>query len=286
MAFPTMQLRSSLDSDELTILPMTALDTDDPLVAVSRHIAAQPAGAFQPVGVLSTLSEPPPVWLGRAIPLAALVTSLAALSGARWRLVGTLWALSLLILATWRSSWGQVIHHEHLLVLHGAALALGPSGKRRTSEPEPHDMVPGSAVRLMCLFTVATYLLAGVAKLRLGGADWLSGDILRNHIASNAVRLELLGSSGSPFAADIAGWPLALAVAAPASVALELCSPLLLTGGRIRTVLAALLWTMHLAIALAMWISFAYHLVPMALVPFFAVERPVAWLADRVPRRP
>ena len=45
VAFPTMQLRSSLDSDELTILPMTALDTDDPLVAVSRLLQAIAGGA-------------------------------------------------------------------------------------------------------------------------------------------------------------------------------------------------------------------------------------------------
>ena len=53
--------------------------------------------------------------------------------------------------------------------------------------------------------TVVTYVLAGLAKLRIGGVDWLVGDTLRNHVAYSAVRLEVLGARPSPLAAPARG---------------------------------------------------------------------------------
>ena len=54
----------------------------------------------------------------------------------------------------------------------------------------------------MAVLTVGTYVVAGVAKLRISGLAWLDGDVLRHQIAFDNTRKELLGDVSSPFA----GW--------------------------------------------------------------------------------
>lgn len=270
------------------------------------HIGDRPASTFSPVGVLSVLERPPAPWVGRLLPVCVIVCSVAALTGRRWRFWGPAWALTLLLLSTWRSSWGQVIHHEHLLVLHALVLAASPAGssgpagggilalraragseprwwtgaalgharQRSVDQPIPGEpMVAGWWVRLMALATVATYVLAGLAKVRLGGSDWLGGEILQHHLARNVLRLDLSGKSGSPLADELAGRPGLLAVISALVVMAELGSPLLLLGGTVRSVWVGLLWGMHVGTALFMWITFPYQLLLFAFLPFFAVER-------------
>ena len=41
-------------------------------------------------------------------------------------------------------------------------------------------------VRVAAVVTVLTYVLAGIAKLRIGGVAWMTGDTLRNHVAFSA----------------------------------------------------------------------------------------------------
>lgn len=270
------------------------------------HIGDRPASTFSPVGVLSVLEGPPDPWVGRSLPVCVIVCSVAAMTGRRWRFWGPAWSLALLLFATWRSSWGQVIHHEHLLVLHALVLAAsparssGPVGdgilalraragdeprewtgatlrrarQRSIGQPIPGEsMVAGWWVRLMALATIATYVLAGVAKVRLGGSDWLDGEILQHHLARNVLRLDLLGESGSPLADELAGRPGLLAVMAALVVMAELGSPLLLLGGAVRSVWVGLLWCIHVGTALFMWITFPYQLLLFAFLPFFAVEQ-------------
>lgn len=248
------------------------------------RIGERPASTLSPVGVLSALDGPPGTLFGRLLPLCALGCSLAALSGRRWRFWGPAWALSLLLLATWRSSWGQVIHHEHLLVLHALVLAVSPAGASGVVSVDAHQervgrptggetVVAGWWVRLLALATVATYVLAGLAKVRLGGSEWLDGEILQHHLARNVLRLDLLGASGSPFADELAARPGLLAVVSPMVVIIEVGSPLLLLGRAVRNVWVALLWGMHAGTALFLWITFPYQLFLFAFLPLFAVEQ-------------
>ena len=72
-------------------------------------------------------------------------------------------------------------------------------GRRDLADDRPPiDAAYGGPVRLAALVTVLTYVLAGVAKLRLGGLEWMLGDTLRNHVAYSAARLDLLGGTPSP----------------------------------------------------------------------------------------
>ena len=100
------------------------------------------------------------------------------------------------------------------------------------------------------------------------------GDVLRNHIASANVRLELLGESSSPVGrwAVRNGWllpPLAVA-----TVLIELGAPLALFGGRWRNGWVAGAWLMHAGIAATMFIVFPMPFFLVAFAPLFVGGRP------------
>jgi hypothetical protein len=120
---------------------------------------------------------------------------------------------------------------------------------------------------------VITYVIAGIAKLRYGGLDWVFGDTLRNHVAYAAARLDLLGGSPSPFAGLGVRlewlWPFAAA----ATIAIELAAPLALFGGRIRTLWVVATWLMHVGILAFMLIGFPMPLFLIAFAPLYRIER-------------
>ena len=205
-------------------------------------LADRGADELQPVGLLAPLGQPLPGPLLVALVVAVLLLGAAFTLGSGFRWTGPTFALGLLVLTTYRSSFGQIVWLETVMVLHtlivgfspsADALALGrsPAGSPATRPPEAY----GAPVQLAALVLVASYVLAGVAKLRLGGLDWVAGDSLRNHVAATAVRAELLGGPSSPLGSWLVqfGWlfpPMAMA-----SLLLELGAPLALLGGRVRT---------------------------------------------------
>jgi hypothetical protein len=71
--------------------------------------------------------------------------------------------------------------------------------------------------------------------------------------------------------------PGALTVFSMLTLVLELGAPLALVGGRIGKLWVAGAWGFHLGVVLLMNIWFLYPLLGLAFLPFFAVERPVAW---------
>jgi hypothetical protein len=163
---------------------------------------AQPS-RFEPVGVLAFLDEPlaGPIVFG--LVFAALGLGLAYIVGAWFRVSGPAFALVLLVLSTYRSSWGQILWIENLMVWHVLIVGFARSADAITLIGRPAIVAPaakyGAPVRLAALVTVGTYLLAVIAKLRLSGDQWMFGDSLRNHVAYSAVRVDLLGGPASPF---------------------------------------------------------------------------------------
>ena len=140
--------------------------------------------------------------------LSAVVLGVLYTAGVAFRVVGPLFALTLLIVTTYRSSWGQLLWFDNLMVLHivvvgfaSAADAYVPGRIRRSAIAE--DTRYGWPVRLAACITVSTYALAGIAKLRIGGIAWLDGESLRNHVAYSAARLRVLGGTPSPLAAPL-----------------------------------------------------------------------------------
>ena len=234
---------------------------------------------FDGVGLVAWLSGPVPDGVIIATIATTLAAGVAYTAGWRFRLLGPVFALGFLALASYRSSWGQLLHFENLVVLHVIIVSLSPAADRWSLDARRHLRPPrdetayGWPIALAALVVVITYVVTGVAKLRYGGLDWITGDTLRNHVAYSAARLDLLGGDPSPFAgwAVRASW--AWTPAAALTVAIELAAPVALLGGRIRTFWVVAVWSLHVGIAASMLIVFPYPLFLVAFAPLYRIER-------------
>jgi hypothetical protein len=232
---------------------------------------------WDPVGVLWWLGEPLPSWLVRCAVLGTILLALAFAGGVAFRVVGPAFAAALLFVTTYRSSGGQLLWFDNLLVLHALVVGCSPAADaiclHRRASPVGESPRYGWPLRVAAMITVLTYVLAGVAKLRIGGIAWIDGQSLRNHVAYSATRLEVLGGTPSPLAAPMMslGWmftPLAIA-----TLVIELGAPVALVVSRLRVPWVALAWCMHAAIAATMFVVFPYPLALIAFAPLFRLER-------------
>ncbi len=199
-------------------------------------------------------------------------------------MTGPAFAATVLVLTTYRSSWGQLLHFENLMVLHLFIVGCRRLGRRlvarcspagswqRPTRPAPHHDY-SSPLRLCCVVVVLTYVIAGLAKLRYGGMEWVIGDTLRNHVAYSAARLDLLGGTPSPLAAGAVRRAWMFPPMAAAAVVIELAAPIALFGGWYRNVWVGAAWLMHVGIAALMLVAFPYPLFLVAFAPFFPLER-------------
>lgn len=246
-------------------------------------VARLPDRRYEPVGVLRVVSTPPPDRLIALIWIVTVVACAAVVANRLVRVSAPIGAVGILVLATYTSSFGQVFHTEHLLVLHVAVLALAavvePSG------PATSDLAAaetsGWPLNLMMSLVVVAYGVAGVAKLRYSGIEWVAGDVLRNAVAMDNLRKVLLDDWYSP----LGGWLSSIAwiwgPIAFATLAVEIGAPAALVPGRVRYGWVALVWGFHVGIFVLMAISFPYQLFGVMYAAFFPIER----IADRVASR-
>lgn len=249
------------------------------LVDVAR-LADEAPQRFAPVGPLRLLDAPVAPTVAIALLLATLVAGVAAVAGLWWRVSGPSFALGVLLVLSYRNSWGQIFHTENLLVLHLLILAASPAAdawsldrrcRRHLPVPEP-SVRYGWPAQLMVVVVVVAYFLAGWAKVRASGFGWASGDALANLVAHDALRKELVGDRSSPIgvAALRHGWifpPLATV-----SLLVELAAPVALLGGRVRLAWVLAAWLFHLGVLVIMGILFPYQLLGVAFACFVAVE--------------
>ena len=231
-------------------------------------LADAPDRAFRPVGLLRPLGEPWPAAAVTALVLVTVALGVAFTVGWRFRATGPAFAVALLVLCTYRSSWGQLLHFENLMVLQVLIVGCSPPVRRGTVDPRY-----GAPVRLAALVTVATYVLAGLAKLRLGGLEWMVGDTLRNHVAYSAARLDLLGGTPSPLGRRLVAQAWLFPPLATITVLVELAAPVALLGGRLRMAWVVAAWLLHAGVAALMFVVFPYPLFLVAFAPFFRLER-------------
>ncbi len=138
------------------------------------------------------------------------------------------------------ASWGQILHTEHLVALHLLVLAAAPSGRGDSA-------TAGWPLKVMSAVTVATYFVAGVAKLRFGGGlDWLEGDGLLRLVAHDNLRKRLLGDAWSPISPVAVGHPMIFQIGAWLTLVVELGAPLALLGRRWAYTWVGLAWCFHL----------------------------------------
>ena len=143
----------------------------------------------------------------------------------------------------------------------------------------------GWAIRLLAMLTAATYVMAGVAKLRLGGLAWLDGELLGNQIAIDNLRKALLGAPTAVFATPLLEHRDALTIVSVVTLVVELGAPLVLLHRRIAAMWALSAWGFHVGVVLVMNIWFPYPLFGFAYLPLFEVERVVPWLRRNSRRR-
>jgi hypothetical protein len=248
-------------------------------------------GRWQPVGVLAPLASPPPDGLVVLVLAATYVSAAAFALGAWTRATGPVAAVSFLLVATFRSSWGQIFHTDDLVAIHLAILALAPvadawgrDARHRPTSPAPAVRY-GWPLRLMSVVTVLTYVLAGVAKLRIGGVDWVTGDVLRNQIAQDNLLKELFGAPSSPLAGPLLAHAWLFPPMAAFALLVELGAPVALLGGWWRNVWVAAAWLFHVGVLVLMTTFFPYPLSGVAYASMFAVERGVRRVARLAPRR-
>ena len=240
-----------------------------------------PADRFSPVGIVAILPAPVPSALGIGLVIATALLAVAFTVGFRYRVCGPAFALLLLWVTSYHNSWGHIGHGDNLVVLHVLILAATPAAdtlavdaRRGSSTWSPRY---GWPVRLMAVTTVLTYALAGWAKLRYGGIDWLDGDVVRLQVAYDTLRKARFGAppTGPTLAALEHPW--VFAPVAALTVCLELFAPLALLRPRLATPWAIGMWLLHLGIAVLMRIAFTYPLVLIAFAPLFRVERLLAF---------
>jgi len=244
------------------------------LVALSRL----PASHFAPTGVARILGAPLPPTAVVAIAIATRGLLVAVTLGLAYRRTAPLAALGLLWTLTYRNAWGLPFHTENLLVLHVLALACAPAADAWAFDRPrgPARDGYGWPIKLMAALTVATYLIAGIAKLRLGGLAWLDGETLRNQIAIDNLRKELLGAPTAVLATELLDHPTSLAIVSALTLVVELGAPLALLHRRLARVWVLAAWGFHVGVVLTMNIWFPYPLFGVAYLPLFEVER--LWL--------
>ena len=258
-------------------------------------LADRPPADFEGVGVFGPLTSPLPDAVLVATLVVAFLAGIATTLGWRYRPNVIAFTLALLLLTTWRGSWGQLLHFENLMVLQLCVLAASPAADawsldaRRAGTHTPPEECEcsvryGWPLAVAGLVTVVTYVIAGVAKLRYGGLDWLSGDTLQNHIAYSFARLDLIGGNPPVLAEFAVRQTWVLGVAAVVAVAIELAAPMALIGRRSRNVWVLAAWSMHVGIFLTMAVGFPSPLFGAAFAPFFALERVVPWLRQHIRR--
>lgn len=245
------------------------------------------AGRWDPPAGWDLLAAPPTPGLARALVVVTIVVGVAATAGWRYRWTGPGFALLLLATLGYRTAWGNLFHTDNLLVLHVLVLALAPAADawsldaRTRDEPAP-DGRYGWPLRLAALVTVATYVVAGVAKVRYGGLDWLHGDTLLHQVAFDNARKVVLGDGFSPLAATVIGHPVLFAPLGVVTLAVELGAPVALLGRRWALGWSGAAWLFHVGIAALMWIAFPYPLSGIAFAPLLACERPIEAVLGRV----
>ena len=235
---------------------------------------------FQPVGVIALGDAPMLPVVFTVIALCTAGLSIPFFLGLRHRVLAPIYAVGLLVTLTYTNSWGKILHVDNLLVLHVGVLAFSRSAdalsldaRRKNEEVSAPHWRYGWPIGLMATVCALAYLLAGVAKLRNSGLDFVDGDTLRNYVAFDNVRKLELGSTYSPLGAALLPYPGLFAGLAWLSFALELSAPLAVFWRRFGKLWAVLVWGFHLGVLALMAIGFIYQLSFVAFAAFFDVER-------------
>ena len=259
--------------------------------------ASKASGRFNPVGVWSCMSAPLDPWLYQALVIATLLLAVGFVLGVKHRVFGPAFAVCLLFVLTYRSSFGMVFHTENLLVLHVFVLGLSRSAdawsvqQRRARLHELKVSPVGNSAEyswplfLMTAITVSCYFLAGVTKLKISGWSWISGEVLQNAVAIDAGKKILLGGAYSPVSEVLIDYRGVFAVLVIASMMLELGAPLVLFSAKLARGWIVGVICFHWGVLALMAIFFPYPAFGFAFASMLPLERLVGAVGKRWPLR-
>jgi hypothetical protein len=252
------------------------------------RLAQLDAARFDGVGLAALLDAPVPLPLFLVLLTLAFVGAVCFCLGARHRVLAPGFAVLLMFLLSYRSSWGHLSHSEQLISIHVLLLSVLPAADAlsldhragRTRE-RPLDNY-GWPLRLLMLCVVISYMLAGWAKLHYGGLAWVSGDAVYNQVANDTLGKLRFGAFVSPLGPTLLRWPGLFAIMSVFTLIIELGALIAMFGGRLRTAWVVGAYAMHVGIVLTMGIAFPYPLWGIAFASFFELEHGYAWLRARV----
>ena len=253
-----------------------------PRIDMFRRIPLETsAELFAPVGVVRLLDAPLPaaVWgvaLALLIPLAFLY-----LLGAAYRFTGPLFALLLLAVLSYRNSWSMIYHSDNAMVLQVLILGFAPAARSLSLDAwsrgrfwnREEGTSFGWPVRTILAATLATYFVAGVAKIAGPlGWSWALGTNMRDQVAVDAIRKEAFASPSSPLAYLLYDETLVYTIIGVSSLLFELGAPLALLHRRLAWGWALATFAMHWGIFAIMDIRFRYCLSGVIFLCCFPVE--------------
>ncbi len=242
------------------------------------RLADQSPRQFEPIGVARVLDAPLPSVVLWAMFAAALVLGIGFTAGLWVRIAGPAFALLVLGWTSYHSSWGQLLHFEHLFTIHLLILGFAPVGDAwapGTQARRPPGPRYGWPIRLLALATALAYLLSGITKLQLSGTEWFDPDTLANHIGYSATRMQSIGGPTPPLARLVLENAWLMTPMAVGSLFVELGAPLALLNTRLRNMWVASAVLFHLGTAATMFVFFGYRGFGFAFLPLFAIERAV-----------
>lgn len=262
------------------------------------EIARADDALFEPVGAAAFLDEPISAVVFELIVVATLVFNVLFILGSRYRTVGPVFGVLLMFVMCYRNSWSMVYHTQNLAVLHVLILGFAPAADAWSFDaarrkrgfvtlgetldgPQSAEDGPtlagwkyGWPIKLMIAVTLAAYFVTGFAKVAgpLGWA-WAGGAALRDQVAVDALRKEVLAGEASSLAFTLYPHEWLFMLAGVGTLVLELGAPLALVHRRIGWLWCAAVYPMHVGIYFVMGITFSYQLSGVMFASFFALER-------------
>ena len=245
---------------------------------------------WKPVGLFRILGDPmDPVAVDWMV-AATLITGMMFVLGWMYRYSGPAFALLLYATLCYRNSWSMIYHMHNLLVVHVLVLGFVRAAddfsldawlrRRRGLSPAPPPPAPweyGWPIKLICALTAIGYFLAGVAKIMgPSGIMWASGEVMRDQIAVDTIRKEVLEGGGMDAAFVLYDQVWLFTVMGVLTLVIELGAPLFLFGRRASRLWALATLGMHWGIYFIMGIKFRYQLSGILFLSFFHVE----WIHD------
>jgi hypothetical protein len=204
------------------------------------------AALYDPVHALAFLHQPAPVpWFAQSLRVVIIATAVLGGLGLSPRLLGVVLAVAYGDWACLAMSYGKV-DHDHLAIL--IALLVLPTVRGASWHATESSEAAGWALRCIEVAVIATYFLAAVTKIRVGGWHWASGAVF----AWAVVR------RGTAFSNPLLHHPLVLLLGQWALFVFELSTPIFLfVRQRWRTVGFCAFIGFHTITYLALTINFA-----------------------------